>query len=86
MAKSCVSRYCVDWFRVICELDDCKYDIQKISESIEIAYTTIHGWKMGTEPRHADGERLIKLWCKVTGKSRKDLPVLDASCWWSYHL
>lgn len=86
MAKPCESRYCVDWFKVICELDNYEHDIQKISEKIYIAYTTIHGWKMGTEPRHADGERLVMLWCEVTGKPRKDLPVLNSNCWWCYHL
>lgn len=86
MAKPCVSRYGVDWFRVICDLIALEYDLQKISKAIDIADSTIHGWKMGTEPRHADGERLVKLWCEVTGKPRKNLPVLDSSCWWSYHL
>ena len=34
-----------------------------------------------TEPRHADGERLIALWCATTGLDRQQLPVANVTGW-----
>jgi len=35
------------------------------------------GTSQGAEPKHADGERLISLWCEVTGGNREDAPTVS---------
>ncbi len=47
-----------------------------------MARTTLIGWKQGAEPRYSEGERLVLLWCKITGESRDKLPMCAA---WDYH-
>ncbi|QGW75980.1 hypothetical protein GPJ81_04605 [Pseudomonas alkylphenolica] len=40
------------------------------ADEIGIARTTLIGWRQGAEPRYSEGERLVLLWCKITGESR----------------
>ncbi|UYZ82791.1 hypothetical protein MTZ49_09215 [Entomomonas sp. E2T0] len=81
MSKRCDT----DWFRVICDLNKFNLSLQAISNIIQVPKPTIVGWKQGAEPKHGDGEKLVKLWCSVTGGSRTDLPGISKDAWWSYH-
>lgn len=36
---------------------------------------TLIGWLEGSEPKHADGERLIDRWLVLTGKPREFAPM-----------
>lgn len=66
----------VDWFRVIVELERHGFTPYDISDQIETARSTVVHWRNdGTEPRHLDGERLIKFWSAATCKGREDLPM-----------
>lgn len=58
----------VDWFRVIADLNRAGYSTRGFADSLGIARTTIEGWKAGSEPKHADGEKLLAWWSQVTGR------------------
>ncbi|SEB72929.1 hypothetical protein SAMN05216178_2032 [Pseudomonas saponiphila] len=76
----------IDWFKVITEvLRSGEYSIQGAADEIGVARTTLIGWKQGAEPRYSEGERLVLLWCKITGESRDTLPMVAARDWWAYH-
>jgi hypothetical protein len=64
----------VDWFRLITDLNRAGHSTRRFADNLGIPRTTIEGWKAGAEPKHADGERLIALWCERMGKGREHLP------------
>lgn len=72
-----MSRIRVDWFRVVAELQRAGYNIENIAAAIGVAKSTLMGWRNFPyhEPRHADGERLIVLWCRVVQQPREALPL-----------
>lgn len=72
----------IDWFRVITEVLRGGHSIQSAADTIDVARTTLIGWKQGAEPRYSEGERLVLLWCRLTEKDREELPMTDC---WSYH-
>jgi len=65
----------ISWFRLFAELKASGWSLYRIVGHLGVSKSTLIGWKMGVEPRHADGERLIVLWLEVTGKQRGELPV-----------
>lgn len=76
----------IDWFQVITTvLRSGDYSIQGAADEIGVARTTLIGWKQGAEPRYSEGERLVLLWCKITGESRENMPMCSVSDWWAYH-
>lgn len=72
-----MSRIRVDWFRVMCDLQSKGYSLVNIAAAIGVAHSTLMGWRNPpyAEPRHADGERLVMLWCQVTEAPRDALPL-----------
>ena len=81
-----IKRADTDWFKVICDLSKSELTLQAMADIIKVPKPTIVGWKQGAEPKHSDGERLIKLWCNVTGGNREDLPKIGNIKWWCYGL
>lgn len=75
----------IDWFRVITMVLRSGYSIQSAADSIDVARTTLIGWKQGAEPRYSEGERLVLLWCQITGLDRSSLPMIAKGDWWGYH-
>lgn len=67
----------VDWFRVVAELQGKGYNIENIAAAIGVPKSTLMGWRNFPyhEPRHADGERLVQLWCQVVDQPRDALPL-----------
>ncbi|MCS3401395.1 hypothetical protein NYE92_01360 [Pantoea sp. B566] len=63
-----------DWFRLLTDISRHGYSLQDIAEELDVVASTLIGWKKGASPRHHTGEALIELWCRVTGKSRSQLP------------
>lgn len=44
---------------------------RRIGEIVGTSHTAVQGWKNhGKEPGHYTGERLVMLWCAVTGNHR----------------
>jgi len=64
----------ISWFRLFAELKANGWSLYRIVGHLGVSKSTLIGWKMGVEPKHADGERLIELWLEVTGKHRGELP------------
>lgn len=77
-----VASFRVDWFRVMTDITRTKLSIEKIAKELDVAKATAWGWKEGVEPRHYDGERLITLWCEITGSDRDRLPMLISKQFW----
>lgn len=71
----------VNWFLVIVEICRRGYSDMAIADAIGAPRSTVRGWKQGAEPRHADGERMILLWCQVTGTDRTKLPRISQFDW-----
>jgi hypothetical protein len=66
----------VDWFRVLAELQGKGYSMAAVAMAIDAPKSTVMGWRnLDSEPRHMDGERLVKLWCQVMGSPRDALPL-----------
>lgn len=68
----------VHWFRVLVDLNRAGYSTREFAHAIGVPRSTITGWKAGAEPRHSDGERLLRLWCHAVGKSRERVPMVGA--------
>lgn len=62
------------WFRVFVDLKMKQWSPQRIEKELDIARSTMLGWRAGASPKHEDGELLIALWQEVTGKTRESLP------------
>jgi hypothetical protein len=65
----------ISWFRLFNELKLAGWSLYRIENDLSISKSTLIGWKTGSEPNHADGERLIRLWRTVTGHGRDALPL-----------
>lgn len=64
----------IDWFRIVSDLQRRDYSLRKTCRTLNRSAMTVHGWANGTEPRHRDGEALIRLWCEATGNVRDSAP------------
>lgn len=64
----------VDWFQVIVDLSRRGYTSQSIADAIDVPKSTFLGWKQGAEPKHVEGERLVRLWMELTQQPREQLP------------
>lgn len=64
----------IEWFKVLVELQNHNLPVESVAKHIEVAKSTVLGWKQGAEPRHGDGELLLALWEHVTGRSRTTAP------------
>lgn len=67
----------IDWFYVLLDIQRKGYTPATIGMAIDVPRTTILGWRdLHANPRHMDGEKLITLWCTVTGQTREALPTI----------
>lgn len=65
-----------DWFRVLNDISKAGYSLQKIAYELDVAASTLIGWKQGAVPKHHTGEALIAIWIRTTGLAREQLPVV----------
>lgn len=66
----------VSWWHVVTDLSRRGYTSAQVAAVIGCGGSTVRDWKnLDSEPNHMDGERLLALWCIVTGKTREDIPV-----------
>jgi len=66
----------IDWPQIIIEICRCGYRMEDVATLCQAKTSTVAGWKGGASPRHADGERLVWLWCYVTKNNRETVPRL----------
>lgn len=71
----------VDWWQIVVDLSRHGMPQQEVGKAIDKPSSTVHGWKMGAEPKHADGEILIALWCRKTGNARGQVPMTSRFAW-----
>ena len=64
----------VCWAAVLADLCGGRVSSHAIARSLDIPRSTLRGWLDGAQPGHADGERVIVLWMRVTGKPRELVP------------
>lgn len=48
---------------------------ERLASALGVPRGTLRGWMDGSEPRHADGERLLDAWSRHTGKARMFAPL-----------
>jgi hypothetical protein len=69
MARYRVVARRTDWFRVLADLQYvAKIPNADVALRVNVAPSTVRGWKSGSEPRYDDGERLLSLWSILMGK------------------
>ena len=66
----------IDWNSVFLALRREGYTLHDVSSLVGIPRSTLMGWAAeGREPRHQDGETVIKFWCGAMDLPRESLPV-----------
>jgi hypothetical protein len=67
----------VDWQALIVELrGSYRMTWRDIGEAVDVNQHTVRSYSMKlTTPKHRDGEAIILLWMRITGKSRDVLPL-----------
>lgn len=66
----------VDWVLVMDELAGGGVPAKVAAAWLGLGQRTLEGWRKGVEPRHMHGEAIIALWCEVTAKDRRELPMV----------
>jgi len=66
----------VDWSRVLLDLRfTYRYSATQIGREVGLSHTQVSRLSSNGQPFHSNGERIIELWIKQTGKTRDDLPL-----------
>lgn len=68
--------YRVDWFRLISHLNSAGVSSAEVARMIHVPKRTVIGWRAGSHPKHATGERLIELYCEQLNVERTSVPVI----------
>lgn len=72
----------IDWFQVLTDLSRRGLTVAAIAHQVGIPKATLMGWKnLGHEPRHADGERMLKFWARVMAVDIDTAPRTHAPEW-----
>jgi hypothetical protein len=50
-----------------------------LAKHLGLPRSTVRTWMDGAEPRHSDGERLIVIWCKLSGLAPSFKPLTKPS-------
>lgn len=78
--KGPVSR--IDWFQVLTDLSRRGLTVAAIAHQVRIPKATLMGWKnLGHEPRHADGEVVLRFWARVLELPVEKAPRTHAPEW-----
>lgn len=63
----------IDWPRIVRDLERARMTSRRIGDIVGTSHAAVLGWKnLDKEPGHYTGERVITLWCAVTGKDRSE--------------
>lgn len=67
-----------DWFRILADLQRCGLSLRQVATRVGCTRWRIYEVWRGATPdlRHADGERVLDLWCKLTKRSKDQAPTL----------
>lgn len=64
----------VNWFQLLVDLKRHNVTAYDVERMLDVSRTTVLRWGQGSEPRHDDGELLLELWCRLTGRSKDEAP------------
>lgn len=65
----------IDWWRVITDLNYAGFSNGRIADELLVSKSWVASVKNdGTEPRYRDGDMLLALWVRATGKQVQDAP------------
>jgi hypothetical protein len=64
----------VDFASMLCGLRRSGYGINTIATRADVPRTTVRDYCDGATPSHPNGERIIQVWCAISGRSRDALP------------
>lgn len=48
--------------------------VSALADALKVPRGTLRYWIDGSEPRHVDGEGVLMVWCRLTGKGRDFAP------------
>lgn len=65
----------VNWEEILADLSLCGVRDLEAADWLDVAPSTLKGWRRGIEPRHCKGEALLELWMTATGKGRSGIPL-----------
>jgi len=64
----------VSWSSIIDDLSAAGLGMKRLAKELGVGWSTVRGWKRGSEPSHADGERVLRIWAERTGRERTTAP------------
>lgn len=64
----------INWPQVIEDLSAAGLGMKRLAKRLGVGWSTVRGWKRGSEPSHADGEQVLGVWIEHTGKDRTEAP------------
>ena len=65
----------VDWFKVLNDLQHLSCTRPDVARLTGISASTVGRiYRRESEPRFDAGERILRLWCRATGKTTDDVP------------
>lgn len=66
----------IDWPAIVRDLERAPMTARAIGKIVGTSHAAVLGWKnLGKEPGHYTGERVLTLWCAVTGRPRVEATV-----------
>jgi hypothetical protein len=70
-----MGRSVVDWASVLADLRARGLSVGGVAARLGVGRSTARGWADGAYPKHHDGEALIALWAKCTGRALSEAPL-----------
>lgn len=68
----------VAWALIVADLKSRGHTNETIAKRIGATEGRVRKWvEIDCQPRHDDGERLLAMWCQVTGRQRETAPVVS---------
>lgn len=64
----------VDFRKLLRQLRIMGLNLNAVGMHANIARTSLRDYEAGTQPLHSAGERLIELWCHMSGNHRDQVP------------
>jgi hypothetical protein len=65
----------VDFAGMLASLRRIGYGIDRIATRANVSRTSVRNYCVDTTPLHPHGERLIQLWCELSGSPREAVPM-----------
>lgn len=64
----------INWPEILEELSAAGLGMKRLAKLLGVGWSTVRGWKRGSEPSHADGELVLIIWMNTLGRDRTQAP------------